>query len=154
MHCNPGGQCQCFYCQGATPANDSPLPWDAKRKSVPSCTGFRGSGRYHLQQYCTPSLCPNEIVPILFERSCKKLAEFFKTSIHFKLGQHANQVLQKKKIPLHKTRMLKKSISSFTEKPGETLGSSWERYKDLLRAVPHHGFDDAQLVAYFYEGIS
>ena len=60
----------------------------------------------------------------------------------------------KKFFPLHRTRALKKLIISFAEREGESFGECWERFKVLLTDVPHHGFVDAQVVAYFYEGIS
>ena len=60
----------------------------------------------------------------------------------------------KKYFPFHKTRALKKLIASFCEKEGESFGACWEWYKGLLNAVPHHGFEESQIVAYFYEGIS
>ena len=30
----------------------------------------------------------------------------------------------------------------------------WERYKDLLHAIPHHGLDVGQIYAYFHQGLS
>ena len=30
----------------------------------------------------------------------------------------------------------------------------WERYKDLLHAIPHHGLDVGQICAYFHQGLS
>ena len=29
----------------------------------------------------------------------------------------------------------------------------WERYKDLLHAIPHHGLDVGQISAYFHQGL-
>ena len=45
----------------------------------------------------------------------------------------------RKFFPLHRTRALNKLIISFAEKPGETFGTCWERYKDLLHVVPIMG---------------
>ena len=42
----------------------------------------------------------------------------------------------------------------FSEKPGEPFVVVWERYKDLLHAIPHHGLDVGQICAYFHQGLS
>nr|GEU76098.1 DNA-directed DNA polymerase [Tanacetum cinerariifolium] len=40
--------------------------------------------------------------------------------------------------PLSKTTHLKNKISRFTQRFEETFSEAWERFKDLLRACPHH----------------
>ena len=47
-----------------------------------------------------------------------------------------------------------RAIQNFFEKPGEPFSIVWERYKDLLLALPHHGLDVGQIVAYFHQGLS
>ena len=47
-----------------------------------------------------------------------------------------------------------RAIQNFSEKSGEPFAILWERYKDLLHALPHHGLDVGQIVAYFHQGIS
>ena len=42
----------------------------------------------------------------------------------------------------------------FYEKPGEPFVVVWERYKDLLHVIPHHGLDVGQVCAYFHQGLS
>nr|GFB97962.1 reverse transcriptase domain-containing protein [Tanacetum cinerariifolium] len=42
--------------------------------------------------------------------------------------------------PPSKTTHLKNEISCFSQKFEETFGEAWDRYKELLRACPHHGF--------------
>ncbi|GJR42368.1 reverse transcriptase domain-containing protein [Tanacetum coccineum] len=44
--------------------------------------------------------------------------------------------------PPSKTTHLKNEISRFTQKFEETFSEAWERFKELLRACPHHGFTD------------
>ncbi|GKE79517.1 reverse transcriptase domain-containing protein [Tanacetum coccineum] len=44
--------------------------------------------------------------------------------------------------PPSKTIHLKNEISRFTQKFDETLGEAWERFKEMLRACPHHGFSE------------
>nr|GFA64902.1 reverse transcriptase domain-containing protein [Tanacetum cinerariifolium] len=39
-----------------------------------------------------------------------------------------------------KTTHLKNEISCFTQRFEETFGEAWERFKEMLRACPHHGF--------------
>ena len=52
------------------------------------------------------------------------------------------------------TNALMRVIQNFSEKPGEPFAIVWERYKDLLHALPHHGLDVGQIVAYFHQGLS
>ena len=44
--------------------------------------------------------------------------------------------------PPSKTTHLKNEIMKFTQKFDESFGEAWERFKDLLRRCPHHGFSD------------
>ena len=43
--------------------------------------------------------------------------------------------------PPARTNALMRAIHNFSEKPGEPFAAVWERYKDLLHAIPHHGLD-------------
>ncbi|GJR78278.1 reverse transcriptase domain-containing protein [Tanacetum coccineum] len=45
--------------------------------------------------------------------------------------------------PPSKTTHLKNEISRFTQKFEETFSEAWERFKELLRACPHHGFTES-----------
>ena len=47
-----------------------------------------------------------------------------------------------------------RAIQNFFEKPGEPFVAVWERYKDLLHAIPHHRLDVGQICAYFHQGLS
>ena len=51
------------------------------------------------------------------------------------------------------TNALMRAIQNFFEKPGEPFVVVWERYKDLLHALPHHGLDVGQICAYFHQGL-
>nr|GFA71701.1 reverse transcriptase domain-containing protein [Tanacetum cinerariifolium] len=44
--------------------------------------------------------------------------------------------------PPSKTTHLKNEISRFTQRFEETFGKAWERFKEMLRACPHHGFTE------------
>ena len=56
--------------------------------------------------------------------------------------------------PPARTNALIRAIQNFSEKLGEPFTIVWERYKDLLHALPHHGLDVGQIVAYFHPGLS
>nr|GFB43668.1 hypothetical protein [Tanacetum cinerariifolium] len=43
--------------------------------------------------------------------------------------------------------------SSF-EKPNETFNEAWERFKDLLRQCPHHGFSELHQLDTFYNALN
>ena len=56
--------------------------------------------------------------------------------------------------PPARTNALMRAIQNFSKKPGEPFAAVWERYKDLLHAIPHHGLDVGQICAYFHQGLS
>ncbi|GJS82862.1 reverse transcriptase domain-containing protein [Tanacetum coccineum] len=56
--------------------------------------------------------------------------------------------------PPLKTTHLKNEISRFTQKFKETFSEAWERFKELLRACPHHGFTVLTQVDTFYNGLN
>ena len=43
---------------------------------------------------------------------------------------------------------------TFKQDDGESLHAAWERFKDLLIDVPHHGISKRQLVLTFYQGLN
>ncbi|GJT73563.1 reverse transcriptase domain-containing protein [Tanacetum coccineum] len=56
--------------------------------------------------------------------------------------------------PPSKTTHLKNEISQFTQKFEETFGEAWERFKEMLRACPHHGFTELTQIDTFYNGLN
>ena len=52
------------------------------------------------------------------------------------------------------TNALMRAIQNFSKKPGEPFAIVWERYKDLIHTLPHHGLDVGQIVAYFHLELS
>ena len=64
-----------------------------------------------------------------------------------------NELLNKF-FPPARTNALMLTIQNFSRKPGEPFIVVWERYKDLLHAIPHHGLDVGQICAYFHQGLS
>nr|GEV66539.1 hypothetical protein [Tanacetum cinerariifolium] len=56
--------------------------------------------------------------------------------------------------PPSKTTHHKNEISRFTQRFEETFGEAWERFKEMLRACPHHGFSELTQIDTFYNGLS
>ncbi|XP_075507427.1 uncharacterized protein LOC142544251 [Primulina tabacum] len=50
--------------------------------------------------------------------------------------------------------MLKIEISTFRQTDFEQLYEAWERYKELLRRCPNHGFEDCVQIELFYNGLN
>ncbi|XP_042953573.1 uncharacterized protein LOC122290102 [Carya illinoinensis] len=42
---------------------------------------------------------------------------------------------------------------NFAQKETETFYQSWEKFKDLLNACPHHGYENWRIISFFYEGL-
>ncbi|GJR11830.1 retrotransposon protein, putative, unclassified [Tanacetum coccineum] len=56
--------------------------------------------------------------------------------------------------PHSKTREPIKEITNFQQVFDETFTEAWERFKDLLRKCPHHGFSLLYQIDFFYNGLS
>nr|GEV08269.1 hypothetical protein [Tanacetum cinerariifolium] len=56
--------------------------------------------------------------------------------------------------PPSKTTHLKNEISRFTQRFEETFGEAWDRFKEMLRACPHHGFSELTQIDTFYNGLN
>nr|GEV32745.1 reverse transcriptase domain-containing protein [Tanacetum cinerariifolium] len=52
-----------------------------------------------------------------------------------------------------KTTYLKNEISRFTQRFEETFGEAWDRFKEMLRACPHHKFSELTQIDMFYNGL-
>nr|GEU68981.1 reverse transcriptase domain-containing protein [Tanacetum cinerariifolium] len=52
------------------------------------------------------------------------------------------------------TTDLKNEISRFTQRFEKTFGEAWERFKEMLRACPHHGFSELTQIDTFYNGLN
>nr|GEX25552.1 hypothetical protein [Tanacetum cinerariifolium] len=53
-----------------------------------------------------------------------------------------------------KTTYLRNEITIFLQKPNETFNEAWERFKDLLRQCPHHGFYELHQLDTFYNALN
>nr|GEY73657.1 reverse transcriptase domain-containing protein [Tanacetum cinerariifolium] len=56
--------------------------------------------------------------------------------------------------PPSKTTHLKNEISRFTQRFEEPFGEVWERFKEMLRACPYHGFTELAQIDTFYNGLN
>ncbi|GJZ35001.1 reverse transcriptase domain-containing protein [Tanacetum coccineum] len=56
--------------------------------------------------------------------------------------------------PPSKTTNLLNEISNFQKCFDETFYEAWDRFKDLLRACPHHGFTELHQLDTFYNGLN
>nr|GEZ13803.1 hypothetical protein [Tanacetum cinerariifolium] len=56
--------------------------------------------------------------------------------------------------PLSKTTYLRNEITNFLQKSNETFNEAWERFKDLLRQCPHHGFSELHQLDTFYNALT
>ncbi|XP_075489512.1 uncharacterized protein LOC142528355 [Primulina tabacum] len=59
-----------------------------------------------------------------------------------------------KYFPPAKSAQLKIEISTFRQTDFEQLYEAWERYKELLRKCPNHGFEDWVQIELFYNGLN
>nr|GEZ14007.1 hypothetical protein [Tanacetum cinerariifolium] len=56
--------------------------------------------------------------------------------------------------PPSKTTYLRNEIINFLQIPNETFNEAWERFKDLLRQCPHHGFSELHQLDTFYNALN
>nr|GEW98789.1 reverse transcriptase domain-containing protein [Tanacetum cinerariifolium] len=52
------------------------------------------------------------------------------------------------------TTYLRNEITNFLQKPNKTFNEAWERFKDLLRQCPHHGFSEQHQLDTFYNALN
>nr|GEY25587.1 reverse transcriptase domain-containing protein [Tanacetum cinerariifolium] len=56
--------------------------------------------------------------------------------------------------PPSKTNCLRNEITNFQQRFDETFSEAWDRFKDLLRARPHHGFSELHQLDTFYNALN
>nr|GEU82363.1 reverse transcriptase domain-containing protein [Tanacetum cinerariifolium] len=56
--------------------------------------------------------------------------------------------------PLSKTTNLRNEITNFQQRFDESFSEAWDRFKDLLRACPHHGFSELHQLDTFYNALN
>ena len=125
---------------------DSKNPYSFMRDFEDVCSAFLSTGSSR-----------HIICMVLFPFALKEKAKIWFHSLApnliFTWEDMWNEFLNKFFPPAH-TNALMRAIQNFSEKPGEPFVVVWERYKDLLHAIPHHGLDVGQICAYFHQGLS
>nr|GEW55152.1 reverse transcriptase domain-containing protein [Tanacetum cinerariifolium] len=53
-----------------------------------------------------------------------------------------------------KTTSLRNEITNFQQRFDESFSEAWDRFKDLLRACPHHGFSELHQLDTFYNALN
>ncbi|GJU36428.1 reverse transcriptase domain-containing protein [Tanacetum coccineum] len=56
--------------------------------------------------------------------------------------------------PPSKTTYLRNKITTFYQEPNEISNEAWERFKELLRQCPHHGFLELHQLDMFYNSLN
>nr|GEV99358.1 reverse transcriptase domain-containing protein [Tanacetum cinerariifolium]GFA28658.1 reverse transcriptase domain-containing protein [Tanacetum cinerariifolium] len=56
--------------------------------------------------------------------------------------------------PPSKTTNFRNEITNFQQRFNESLSEAWDRFKDLLRACPHHGFSQLHQLDTFYNALN
>nr|GEV21178.1 reverse transcriptase domain-containing protein [Tanacetum cinerariifolium] len=56
--------------------------------------------------------------------------------------------------PFLKTTNLKNDITNFQQRFDETFSEAWDRFNDLLRKCPHHGFSELHQIDTFYNSLT
>nr|GEW84857.1 reverse transcriptase domain-containing protein [Tanacetum cinerariifolium] len=57
-------------------------------------------------------------------------------------------------LPSSRTTNLRNEISNFQQRFDESFHEAWDRYKDLLRACPHHDFTELHQIDTFYNALN
>ncbi|KAG5549470.1 hypothetical protein RHGRI_014717 [Rhododendron griersonianum] len=53
-----------------------------------------------------------------------------------------------------KTKTYRRQIQGFRQERDESFLKAWERFKELLLRLPHHGFERIQLIGFFHLGLN
>ena len=125
---------------------DSENPYSFMRDFEDVCRAFLSTGSpLHI------------ICLVLFPLSLKEKAKIWFHSLASNLiftWEYMQNKFLNKFFPTGRTNALMRAIQNFSEKLGEPFAIVCEIYKDLLHALPHHGLDVRQIVAYFHQGLS
>nr|GEV09144.1 reverse transcriptase domain-containing protein [Tanacetum cinerariifolium] len=101
---------------------------------------------------------PNDVIKLmLFPYSLKGAAKFWYVKeppwLILTWGDLASKFMNHF-FPPSKTMHLKNEVTRFTQKFEETFREAWERFKEMLRQCPHHGFLDLHQIDTFYNGLN
>nr|GFB68560.1 hypothetical protein [Tanacetum cinerariifolium] len=84
---------------------------------------------------------------------CPSLAQKITLAFYSHLGRSCFQIRQRILSPSRTTNLHHK-ISNFQQRFNESFHKAWDRYKDLLRACPHHGFTELHQLDTFYNALN
>nr|GEY06759.1 reverse transcriptase domain-containing protein [Tanacetum cinerariifolium] len=74
----------------------------------------------------------------------------FRTNVTIADNRTMAQMFQEAIEGYEDTTYLRNEITNFLQKPNETFNEAWERFKELLRQCPHHGFSELHQLDTFY----
>ena len=98
----------------------------------------------------------NEILKMkVFPQTLKDRAKdwFRNLGLKFESWDEIEDCFLKKFYSSGKTKIFRQAIQGFRQ-GDEAFSEARERFKDLTRQCPHHGFDNWQLINIFYEGLT
>nr|GEW63983.1 reverse transcriptase domain-containing protein [Tanacetum cinerariifolium] len=73
---------------------------------------------------------------------------------NFELKEDLLHKFVKNFFPPSKTTNIKNDITNFQQIFDESFGEAWDRFKDLLRKCPHHGFSELHQIDIFYNALT
>nr|GEZ03312.1 reverse transcriptase domain-containing protein [Tanacetum cinerariifolium] len=73
---------------------------------------------------------------------------------HLRFFNKVTSTFRHLKVPNTTTTYLRNEITNFIQKSNETFNEAWERFKDLLRQCPHHGFLELHQLDTFYNALN
>ncbi|CAA6657430.1 unnamed protein product [Spirodela intermedia] len=98
-----------------------------------------------------PQVTPEIIKMKLFPYTLRDKASHWLSTLDRELTswKDIEQAFLRKFYPLRKTQNMRKHIWSFSQRPGETLHETWEKFKDLLKKCPHHAIPSGSSIEFF-----
>ena len=97
----------------------------------------------------------NEILKMkVFPQTLKDRAKdwFVNSGLKFESWDEKKDYFLKKFYSSRNTRIFRQAIQGYRQ-VDEAFIEAWERFQDLTRKCPHHGFDNWKLINIFYEGL-
>ncbi|GJV97040.1 reverse transcriptase domain-containing protein [Tanacetum coccineum] len=101
-----------------------------------------------------PSTSCNAYALPIFPRGAARIWLEMKHPVRFKHGMIIVSKFINKFFPPSKTTNLRNEITRFQQRFDETFYEAWDRFNDLLRACPHHGFLELHQLDTFYNALN
>nr|GEV31302.1 reverse transcriptase domain-containing protein [Tanacetum cinerariifolium] len=149
-----------FFSLRATETSSSKLARDQTSSTNPTPKGrIRRSSKQkvensHFEEHLTPvaMMTDNRTMAEMLRAACRWLEKEPPHSITTwddLVSKFINEFF-----PPSRTTNLRNEILNFQQKFDESFHEAWERYKDLLRACPHHGFTELHQLDTFYNALN